>query len=111
MHYGTIASGNAVIKDSITRDKLQHDFNAICVEMEAAGVMDTALPCLAIRGICDYADSHKNNRWQPYAAATAAAYAKELLVIIPAADIRQATPLLIDDVNSQPVLATNSMYE
>jgi hypothetical protein len=34
----------------------------------------------------DYADSHKNKRWQPYAAGTAAAYAKELLLVIPAVD-------------------------
>src|SRR3989440_3608490 len=44
-------------------------------EMEAAGLMDS-FPCLVIRGICDYADSHENDRWQPYAAAVAAAYAK-----------------------------------
>jgi nucleoside phosphorylase len=50
--------------------------------MEAAGLMDR-FPCLVIRGICDYADSHKNKRWQAYAAATAAAYAKELLCLIP----------------------------
>jgi nucleoside phosphorylase len=39
-------------------------------------------PCLVIRGICDYADSHKNKRWQLYAAGTAAAYAKEVLSVI-----------------------------
>jgi ankyrin repeat protein len=50
--------------------------------MEAAGLMDV-IPCLVIRGICDYADSHKNKSWQQYAAATAAAYAKELLNTIP----------------------------
>ncbi|KAK6511458.1 hypothetical protein TWF481_000374 [Arthrobotrys musiformis] len=54
--------------------------------MEAAGLMDQ-FPCIVIRGICDYADSHKNKRWQPYAASTAAAYAKELLSIIPAEEI------------------------
>jgi len=43
-----------------------------------------------IRGICDYSDSHKNKRWQPYAAATAAAHAKELLSIIPAAEVATA---------------------
>ena len=50
--------------------------------MEAAGLMD-AFPCLVIRGICDYADSHKNKQWQPFAAAVAVAYAKELLLVIP----------------------------
>lgn len=54
--------------------------------MEAAGLMDE-YPCLVIRGICDYADSHKNKRWQPYAAVTAAAYIKELLSVIPSQDI------------------------
>ncbi|PGH29263.1 hypothetical protein GX50_07978 [[Emmonsia] crescens] len=49
--------------------------------MEAAGLMDV-IPCLVIRGICDYADSHKNKRWQDYAAAIAAAYAKELLSVV-----------------------------
>ena len=82
IHYGTIGSANQVVKDAVTRERLRHQFGIICVEMEAAGLMDD-FPCLVIRGICDYADSHKNKRWQPYAAATAAAYAKELLAIIP----------------------------
>jgi nucleoside phosphorylase len=42
--------------------------------MEVAGLMDE-LPSLAIRGICDYCDSHKNKLWQGYAALAAAAYA------------------------------------
>lgn len=84
--HGTIGSGNVVIKDGIIREQLRHDLNIICVEMEAAGLMDE-FQCLVIRGICDYADSHKNKRWQPYAAATAAAYMKELLSIIPAAQV------------------------
>ena len=46
--------------------------------MEAAGIVNT-LPCLVVRGICDYSDSHKNKRFQEYAAATAASYAKLLL--------------------------------
>ncbi|KAF7588768.1 hypothetical protein BBP40_005234 [Aspergillus hancockii] len=41
--------------------------------MEAAGLMNQ-LPCLVIRGICDYADSRKNKKWQGYAALTAAVY-------------------------------------
>ena len=56
--------------------------------MEAAGLMNS-FPCLVIRGICDYADSHKNDRWQRYAAATAAAYAKEFLGILPYQDLAQ----------------------
>lgn len=52
-----------------------------------------SFPCLVIRGICDYADSHKNKIWQPYAALTAAAYAQELLSVIPAAEIQKLPPI------------------
>jgi nucleoside phosphorylase len=90
IHYGTIGSVNQVVKDAATRDQLREDLGVLCVEMEAAGLMDD-FPCLVIRGICDYADSHKNDRWQPYAAATAAAYAKELLSIIPAQKVVAAS--------------------
>jgi nucleoside phosphorylase len=76
--YGNIASGNAVLKDALKRDTLGERDGVLCFEMEAAGLMDN-FPCLVVRGICDYADSHKNKKWQPYAAAVAAAYAKELL--------------------------------
>ena len=81
IHYGLIASGNQVIKHGGTRDKLGQELGILCFEMEAAGLMDN-FPCLVIRGICDYADSHKNKQWQGYAATTAAAYAKELLSVI-----------------------------
>jgi nucleoside phosphorylase len=82
VHYGTIASGNQVMRHGTIRDRLRREFDILCFEMEAAGLMNN-FPCVVIRGICDYADSHKNKRWQEYAAATAAAYAKELLSIIP----------------------------
>jgi nucleoside phosphorylase len=82
IHYGLIASANQVVKDGRRRDRLAQDLGASCVEMEAAGLMND-FPCLVIRGICDYADSHKNNQWQGYAAVAAAAYAKELLLVVP----------------------------
>lgn len=82
IHHGTIASGNAVIKDGVIRNNLASELQAICFEMETAGLGDS-FPCLAIRGICDYSDSHKNKEWQEYAAAAAAAHAKELLLDIP----------------------------
>ncbi|KAI0539196.1 hypothetical protein GGR58DRAFT_259330 [Xylaria digitata] len=78
IHYGIVASGNRVIKHAKTRDRLGKQFKAMCFEMEGAGLIEN-LRCLVIRAICDYADSHKNKQWQRYAAATAAAYAKELL--------------------------------
>jgi nucleoside phosphorylase len=82
IHYGLIGSGNQVIKHGPTRDRIARELGILCFEMEAAGLMDY-FPCLVIRGICDYADSHKNKGWQRYAAATAAAYAKELLSFTP----------------------------
>uniref|UniRef100_A0A093VHQ6 Nucleoside phosphorylase domain-containing protein n=1 Tax=Talaromyces marneffei PM1 TaxID=1077442 RepID=A0A093VHQ6_TALMA len=60
--------------------------------MEAAGLMDS-FPCLVVRGICDYADSHKNKVWQPYDATTAAAYAKELLLVIPGQGLTKLSPI------------------
>ncbi|UKZ46088.1 hypothetical protein TrVGV298_000286 [Trichoderma virens] len=78
IHYGNIASGNQLMKDALVRDKLAVEEDILCFEMEAAGLMNH-FPCLVIRGICDYSDSHKNKEWQGYAAMVAAAYAKDLL--------------------------------
>lgn len=78
IHYGLIASANQVMKDALIRDKLIAEKGVLCFEMEAAGLMNQ-FPCLVIRGICDYSDSHKNKEWQGYAAMAAAAYAKDLL--------------------------------
>lgn len=79
--YGPIGSGNQVMRSAKQRDILGKNYGMLCFEMEAAGVMNLA-PCLVIRGICDYADSHKNKGWQQYAAATAAAYARLLLSVM-----------------------------
>lgn len=94
VHYGLIVSGNMVIKDSQFRNELDKAFDnkILCVEMEAAGLMND-FPCLVIRGICDYADSHKSKNWQNYAAAVAAAFAKELLLVVPAVDVKQMDPI------------------
>ena len=82
IHYGLIASGNVLMKDAILRDRLAADKGILCFEMEAAGLMNH-LPCLVIRGISDYSDSHKSKAWQGYSALTAAAYAKDILDRIP----------------------------
>ncbi|RAL10597.1 purine and uridine phosphorylase [Aspergillus homomorphus CBS 101889] len=78
VHYGLIASANQLMKDAWMRDRLAVEKDVLCFEMEAAGLVNH-FPCLVIRGICDYSDSHKNKKWQGYAAMTAAAYAKDLL--------------------------------
>lgn len=78
IHYGLIASANSLMKDSTVRDRLSAENGVLCFEMEAAGLMNQ-FPCLVVRGICDYSDTHKNKEWQGYAAMVAAAYAKDLL--------------------------------
>ncbi|EGX44032.1 hypothetical protein AOL_s00210g193 [Orbilia oligospora ATCC 24927] len=79
VRYGLIASGNRVIKDAGCRDEIDRSLggDVLCIEMEAAGLLN--FPYIPIRGICDYADSRKNDDWQQYAAAAAAGYARELL--------------------------------
>lgn len=81
--FGTIASSNAVMKNGKMRDQALQKFDALCFETEAAGLMNDGFSCLVIRGIADYADSHKSKEWQRYAALTAAACAKELLLQVP----------------------------
>ncbi|ETS05801.1 hypothetical protein M419DRAFT_96020 [Trichoderma reesei RUT C-30] len=76
--YGSIGSGEKVFKNAQKRNELRDKFNLIGLEMEAAGTMDR-IPVGVIRGVCDYGDEHKNKEWQPYAAATAAAYARAVL--------------------------------
>ncbi|KAH7146905.1 hypothetical protein B0J13DRAFT_441596, partial [Dactylonectria estremocensis] len=94
VHYGLIASANQLMNDALVRDILasETDFTTseggiagngvLCFEKEAAGLMNH-FPCLVIRGICDYSDSHANMEWRGYAAMAAASYAKDLLNRIP----------------------------
>ncbi len=94
IHYGVIASSNTLEKSSSYRREVlarleEEHIAPICFEMEAAGLMNS-FPCLVIRGICDYADEHKNDDWQRYAAATAAAFAKELLSYMDREEVDQA---------------------
>lgn len=96
VHYGTIASGNQVMRDATERDKVSAELRGVlCFEMEAAGLMNS-FPCLVIRGICDYADSHKNKKWQAYAAGMAAACGKEVLSVIPTAEV--ANSRTVDEI-------------
>ncbi|RAH45300.1 5'-methylthioadenosine/S-adenosylhomocysteine nucleosidase family protein [Aspergillus brunneoviolaceus CBS 621.78] len=94
LHYGLIASGNQVIKDANLRDKINQSFDGkvLCIEMEAAALIDN-FPCIVIRGICDYADSMKEESWQKYAAAVAAACAKELLHYVQPSEVNAELPV------------------
>lgn len=78
MHIGTMGSGDTVVKSADYRNKLATDEDMIGFEMEGAGIWDN-IPCIIIKGVCDYADSQKNKIWQDYAAATGASAAKAFL--------------------------------
>lgn len=79
VHCGTIATGDASIANALTRDHLAQTTGAYCIESGAIGLL-AELPCLVIRGIASYCDSHKNGKWETYAAGVAATYAREILV-------------------------------
>ncbi|KIN06938.1 hypothetical protein OIDMADRAFT_185267, partial [Oidiodendron maius Zn] len=99
IHYGLIASANQLMKDALIRDKLAAEKAVLCFEMEAAGLMNN-FPCLVIRGICDYSDSHKNKAWQGYAAMAAAVYAKDLLSRIPP-NMVEAAKRIVDAISNR----------
>ncbi|KAJ3570125.1 hypothetical protein NPX13_g5838 [Xylaria arbuscula] len=78
IHFGCVASSDSVMKFGEDRDKASRD-GVIAFEMEGAGIWETFPGCLIIKGVCDYADSHKNKLFQGFAAATAAATTKAVL--------------------------------
>ncbi len=78
VHFGSIASGNHVMKSSEHRDEISLREGTIAFEMESAGAWDH-FPCLVVKGVCNYADGHENKVWQHYAASASASCAKALL--------------------------------
>jgi nucleoside phosphorylase len=75
---GRIGSGDIVLKSGEDRDRLAKLHSILAFEMEGAGAWDE-LPCIVIKGVSDYADSHKSDKWRDFAAATAASTMKALL--------------------------------
>ncbi|KAK6521280.1 hypothetical protein TWF506_001503 [Arthrobotrys conoides] len=78
IYFGSVASGDKVMRSATLRDKISEREAVIAFDMEAVGVWDY-LPCILIKGVCDYSDSHKNKSWQEYAAVAAAAFTKAVL--------------------------------
>ncbi|PLN79580.1 nucleoside phosphorylase domain-containing protein [Aspergillus taichungensis] len=78
VHFGAIASGDTLMRYGTRRDAVAANEGIIAFEMEGAGVSDN-IPHVVIKGVSDYADSHKTKAWQPYAAGTAAACMKAFL--------------------------------
>lgn len=88
IHQGTILSGDTVMKNGVQRDAIAGPHRAICYECEAVGAL-SSIPCLVIRGVSDYADSHKNDDWHGYASGVAAAYARQLFFLLPIDKVKQ----------------------
>ncbi|KAL2859987.1 5'-methylthioadenosine/S-adenosylhomocysteine nucleosidase family protein [Aspergillus lucknowensis] len=78
VYAGSIGSGDAVIKSGGDRDRIAKVHDLATFEMEGAGVWEE-IPCIVVKAVCDYADSHKNKSWQHFAAAAAASTTKALL--------------------------------
>jgi nucleoside phosphorylase len=106
VHEGPIASGDQVMKDAETRDHWASMFHTLCFDMESAGFINVNF--LSIRGICDYADSHKTKEWQGYAAMTAAVCAVEFLKMIPADNVSNSQLNVTQDEMGKFVDATVS---
>ncbi|KAL4868100.1 hypothetical protein BDV12DRAFT_108213 [Aspergillus spectabilis] len=102
VHYGLIASSHHFKRHGATRDKFAHKHGILCFETDAFGLRGAA-QYLVIRGICDYADSHRSELWHAYAAAAAAAYAKEIISFIPT--VSKTIPLATNSyAEAAPVL-------
>jgi nucleoside phosphorylase len=97
IHYGSIASVDIVVRNTSLRDRMSQISGVIGIDMEAVGLKQD-FPCMIIRGIANYSDSHSNTKFQKYAAMTAAAYAKELLASLDAASAQKVT-IAADEVS------------
>ncbi|MFO0757811.1 MAG: hypothetical protein U0359_15050 [Byssovorax sp.] len=87
VYAGVIASGEKMIADAAARDEIASGHRKIiAVAMEDYGFSRAVWQSfehvhhLIIRGICDEASATKDDGWQPYAAAAAAAFAKHFLL-------------------------------
>ncbi|TDZ24981.1 hypothetical protein Cob_v002156 [Colletotrichum orbiculare MAFF 240422] len=79
---GDVVIGKSIVQYDLGRQypgnfcSAQNGINAF--EMEGAGIWEE-IPCIIVKGVCDYADSHKNKSWQDFAALMAASTTKTLL--------------------------------
>ncbi|HEV2781026.1 MAG TPA: hypothetical protein VGX25_16710 [Actinophytocola sp.] len=83
VHYGPIGSSNRSFRDATTRDQLAAQHGILALEMEGAGIGSSSFlngrEWFMVRGISDYADTHRSDLWRRYAALAAAAYVRALL--------------------------------
>ncbi|MFG1610637.1 FxSxx-COOH system tetratricopeptide repeat protein [Actinoplanes sp. NPDC049265] len=84
VHYGSIATGDVLLRDEIKRDQLAVEYGVLAVEMEASGIAAGTATAgkhwFMVRGISDYCDNAgKTDLWHPYASLAAAAYVRAML--------------------------------
>lgn len=83
VHVGIIGSASTLLKDEKFRNCLNKDFKTIAYEMEGAGLAIAAAASgvgyLMVRGICDYGDHRKDDKWQTYASVCAAAFVRAII--------------------------------
>jgi nucleoside phosphorylase len=84
---GPIGSANRVVKSHCEREDIRNKHKVLAVEMEGSGVADAAMAngkfFFIIRGVCDYANTGKNDVWHPFAAMSAAVFAVTLIESMP----------------------------
>ena len=78
VHLGLLGSSDVMMQSGKHRDGIARSEGILGFEMEAAGIWDS-FPCVVIKGVSNYADSHKSKMWKRYAAATSAACVKAFL--------------------------------
>jgi nucleoside phosphorylase len=106
---GPVASGDVVVKDGLTWDQLgAHGVETVTgLEMEAATVARTArsrddLPWIVVKGVMDYADPRKDDRFKPFAARASAEVMYRLL-----ASRLGSRPHVTPNAAASPVLETS----
>ncbi|MGN9914186.1 phosphorylase family protein [Phytohabitans sp. LJ34] len=95
VHFRPIAAGDVVLNSRtspLATQIMRHYNDSAAIEMEGAGVaraahLNRSMAALIIRGVSDAADGTKTTAadadWQPMAAASAAAFAYELIASLP----------------------------
>jgi nucleoside phosphorylase len=78
IHFRAIASGDTVMNSGAHRDEISREENVIAFETEGAGAWEE-MPCIIVKGVCNYADCHKSDKWLRFATATSASAAKAVL--------------------------------
>lgn len=84
VHVGLVLSGEKVVDAVEFRDALKRDYpNALGGEMEGTGAYAAAsrqgVEVLLLKAVCDFADGHKNDRAQPFAARAAVSFVEHVL--------------------------------